>query len=220
MTGGTLPASPGPAQVMTDGDSGSRLGARQRHVIGADLAAMLAAARRSRGWSLREAGRRVGVAYATIAHLEHCRRAPSAYVADAIAAAYELAAGDAEWLRSAAIADVGKSSPLRARFGHGARPLSLVAVVHTGRPYGARGRVRHCFNAWLIQCGPIGPHFARRPLDTGSAGRRARCRNHGAASRSRGAGVRQQLGRGRPATTPPTCNFLTERLQLSGHLRA
>lgn len=143
MTGGTLPASPGPAQVMTDGDSGSRLGARQRHVIGADLAAMLAAARRSRGWSLREAGRRVGVAYATIAHLEHCRRAPSAYVADAIAAAYELAAGDAEWLRSAAIADVGKSSPLRARFGHGARPLSLVAVVHTGRTYGARGRVRH-----------------------------------------------------------------------------
>src|ERR1017187_825434 len=98
MTGGTLPAAPVPAQVMTDGDSGSRLGARQRHVIGADLAAMLAAARRSRGWSLREAGGGVGVASATIAHLEHCRRAPSAYVADAIAAAYELAAGDAEWL--------------------------------------------------------------------------------------------------------------------------
>jgi transcriptional regulator with XRE-family HTH domain len=143
MTGGTLPTSPTSPQVMTDGNSGSRLGAQQRHEISHGLAAVLRAARRSRGWSLREAARRVGVAHGTIVHLEQGRRAPSAYVAGQLADAYGLAAADAEWLRSEAIPGAGKSSPLRARFGHGARPLSLVAVVPTGRTYGARGRVRH-----------------------------------------------------------------------------
>jgi transcriptional regulator with XRE-family HTH domain len=89
---------------------------KPRRVITPDVAAMLARARRSRGWSLREAARRAGVAPGTIVHLEAARRAPSAIVAADIIEAYGLAYADAELLRGAAVTDAGRSSPLRARY--------------------------------------------------------------------------------------------------------
>lgn len=77
---------------------------------------MLAAARRDRGWSLREAARRAGVTPGTVVHLEKGRRAPSIAVAEDIIAAYRLPYADAERLRSAAVTDAGRSSPPRGRF--------------------------------------------------------------------------------------------------------
>jgi transcriptional regulator with XRE-family HTH domain len=94
-------------------------GARQwnpRRVITPDVAAMLAAARRGRGWSLREAARRAGVSPGTIVHLEAARRAPSIIVAEDIIEAYGLPPADAARLRSAAVTDAGRSSPLHARY--------------------------------------------------------------------------------------------------------
>ena len=81
-----------------------------RRTVRSDLAAMLAAARR-RGWSLREAARNVGVAYGTIAHLEHGRRAPSAVVARNLIHAYELTEADAAMLTAEAVEGAGKDSP-------------------------------------------------------------------------------------------------------------
>jgi len=86
-----------------------------RRTLPDDVAAMLAAARRERGWSLREAARRAGVAAGTIVHLEKGRRAPSIIVAEDIIRAYRLGGLDAGRLRSAAVTDAGRSSPLRAR---------------------------------------------------------------------------------------------------------
>jgi transcriptional regulator with XRE-family HTH domain len=74
---------------------------------------MLADARRGRGWSLREAGRRAGVTPGTIVHLEKARRAPSILVAEDIIDAYELPNDCAEMLRSAAVTDAGRSYPGR-----------------------------------------------------------------------------------------------------------
>lgn len=72
---------------------------------------MLAAARRRRRWSLREAARNIGVAHGMIAHLEHARRAPSATVARKIIRAYQLTEAEAEMLCAEAIDDAGKDSP-------------------------------------------------------------------------------------------------------------
>ena len=74
---------------------------------------MLAAARQARGWSIREAARRAGVAPGTIVHLEKARRAPSIVVAEDIIDAYRLPPGDADWLRSEAVTDAGRALPLR-----------------------------------------------------------------------------------------------------------
>lgn len=82
-----------------------------RRTISSDLAAMLTAARHRRGWSLREAARNVGVAYGTIAHLEHGRRAPSTVVARNLIAAYELTEDEADMLRAEAVDGAGKDSP-------------------------------------------------------------------------------------------------------------
>lgn len=84
-----------------------------RRTITPELAAMLANARRRRGWSLREAARNVGVAFGTIGHLEHARRAPSASVARNIICAYQLTEAEAEMLCAEAIEDAGKDSPFR-----------------------------------------------------------------------------------------------------------
>ena len=99
---------------MELGVSGAGHGARpikMRRTIGQDVADMLADARRDRGWSLRQAGRRVGVTAGTIVHLEKARRAPSISVAEDIIAAYELPDECAEMLRSAAVRDAGRSYP-------------------------------------------------------------------------------------------------------------
>jgi len=74
---------------------------------------MLAAARRRRGWSLREAARNVGVAFGTIAHLEHARRAPSATVARNIIRAYQLTEAEADMLCAEAVELAGKDSPFK-----------------------------------------------------------------------------------------------------------
>jgi transcriptional regulator with XRE-family HTH domain len=53
-----------------------------RHEIGAELGAKLKAARCRRGWSLRVAGQRVGIAHGYLALLESGVRAPRLAVAD------------------------------------------------------------------------------------------------------------------------------------------
>ena len=84
-----------------------------RRTISPDLAEVLAVARRRRGWSLREAGRNIGVAHGTIAHLEHARRAPSAVVARNIVRAYRLTEAEAAMLCAEAVESAGKDSPFR-----------------------------------------------------------------------------------------------------------
>ena len=91
-------------------------GAREettRHTVTTELAAMLAAARRRRGWSQREAARKIGVAYGMIGHLEHCRRAPSASLAEEIIDAYQLDPGEADMLWAEAVQGAGRDSPFR-----------------------------------------------------------------------------------------------------------
>ena len=91
-------------------------GAREdttRHTVTPDLAAMLAYARRRRGWSQREAARKIKVAYGMIGHLEHCRRAPSASLAEEIIDAYQLNPAEADMLRAEAVEDAGRDSPYR-----------------------------------------------------------------------------------------------------------
>ncbi|MGH3191743.1 MAG: helix-turn-helix domain-containing protein [Streptosporangiaceae bacterium] len=84
-----------------------------RRTVTPELAAMLAAARRRRGWSLREAGRNVRVAHGTIAHLEKARRAPSIVVARNITRAYRLDPDEAAMLRAEAVEGAGWDSPYR-----------------------------------------------------------------------------------------------------------
>ena len=93
----------------SDGGHGARRDFSARRTIGQDVADMLAMARRSRGWSLRQAARRVGVTPSMIVHLEKARRAPSALVAEDIIDAYQLPDDSAELLMSAAVPDAGRS---------------------------------------------------------------------------------------------------------------
>jgi transcriptional regulator with XRE-family HTH domain len=91
-------------------------GAREettRHTVTPELAAMLLAARRRRGWSQREAARNVEVACGTIGHLEHGRRAPSTVVAENLIEAYQLDPGEAAMLRAEAVEDAGRSYPFK-----------------------------------------------------------------------------------------------------------
>lgn len=97
-----------------------------RHYVTAELAAMLAAARRHRGWSQREAARNIGVTYGMIGHLEHCRRAPSAALAERIIDAYRLDHAEAGMLRAEAVEDAGENSLFRQTPQHGRR-LSMEA---------------------------------------------------------------------------------------------
>jgi DNA-binding XRE family transcriptional regulator len=110
-------------------------GAREdttRGTITADLAAVLAAARRRRRWPLREAARNVGVAPGTIVHLEKARRAPSSVVAEKIIDAYRLDPSEAAMLRAEAVQGAGWDSPYKrgARLSMGNGPRGVF--------YGAR----------------------------------------------------------------------------------
>jgi DNA-binding XRE family transcriptional regulator len=89
-------------------------GAREdttRSTVTAGLSAVLAAARRRRGWSVREAARNIGVAAGTVVHLEKGRRAPSTVVAESIIRAYQLDSGEAAMLLAEAVEGAGWDSP-------------------------------------------------------------------------------------------------------------
>ncbi|MGH3218969.1 MAG: helix-turn-helix domain-containing protein [Streptosporangiaceae bacterium] len=132
---------------MVHGDFREAHGARDestRRTVTPDLAAVLAAARRRRGWSLREAARNVGVAHGTIAHLEKARRAPSAIVAESIFRAYRLDPDEAAMLRAEAVEGAGWDSP----FKQGTRRTGRLSMeagsagVFYGAQRGGRSRAR------------------------------------------------------------------------------
>jgi transcriptional regulator with XRE-family HTH domain len=107
-----------------------------RRTVTADLAEVLAAARRRLGWTLREAAQNVGVSTGTIEHLEKARRAPSIVVARNIARAYQLSPGEADMLFAEAVEGAGKDSPFvyakqSRRSGHPwDRALAAFSMVH------------------------------------------------------------------------------------------
>jgi ribosome-binding protein aMBF1 (putative translation factor) len=82
-------------------------GERHRHTLSGEAAAMLAAARKRSGWSVRQAAARVRVASGTIGMLETAARAPSRVVADRLVAAYQLTEAEAALLLSEAVSGVG-----------------------------------------------------------------------------------------------------------------
>ena len=84
-----------------------------RRTVSPELAAMLAAARRRRGWSLRRAAREIGCSPGTVVHLEKSRRAPSVILAWDIIRAYRLGDAQADMLLDDAVDDAGKSSPYK-----------------------------------------------------------------------------------------------------------
>jgi ribosome-binding protein aMBF1 (putative translation factor) len=79
----------------------------RRHQLGPEAAAMLAAARKRRGWSFRQAAASVGIAHGMIAMLEAGTRAPSRVTAEALITAYGLGEADAALLRREAVHGVG-----------------------------------------------------------------------------------------------------------------
>lgn len=83
---------------------------RPRSVVSGKVAAMLARARLSRGWSVRQAARQAGVSPGTIAHLEKARRAPSVRLAEDLIEAYELGETARALLLAEAVPDAGRSS--------------------------------------------------------------------------------------------------------------
>lgn len=80
-----------------------------------DVAALLRHARRARGWTIRGAGRRLGVAASMICHLEHGERRPSTVLAEILIDGYKMAPADARRLRAVALRGVGRDSPYKAR---------------------------------------------------------------------------------------------------------
>jgi transcriptional regulator with XRE-family HTH domain len=87
---------------------GEHDGERERHSLTQETATMLAAARKSCGWSLRQAAARVGVRHGFVAMLERGERAPSRVTADALIDAYQLDAAAAALLRSEAVTGAGR----------------------------------------------------------------------------------------------------------------
>lgn len=78
-----------------------------------DVADSLARARRTRGWTLREAGNRLGIAHSMIAHLEHAERRPSVALAELLVRGYRLSGREADRLFEVARPWAGRSSPYR-----------------------------------------------------------------------------------------------------------
>jgi transcriptional regulator with XRE-family HTH domain len=70
---------------------------------------MLAAARRRKRWSYRQAASRIHVVPSMLCALEQGTRAPSTVTAEAIIDAYGLAGDDAERLRAEAVPGAGKA---------------------------------------------------------------------------------------------------------------
>jgi transcriptional regulator with XRE-family HTH domain len=84
-----------------------------RRAVTPELAEMLAAARRRRGWSLRDVAQNVGVSAGTIAHLQKARRAPSTVVAESIIRTYGLSPAEAAMLLAEAVEGAGWDSPFK-----------------------------------------------------------------------------------------------------------
>ncbi len=87
---------------MVHTESPATHGARRwpaRRTLAPDVALMLFAARRDRGWSVREAARRIGCAPGSVIYWEYARRALSTDMAEAVIAAYGLPPRDADRLR-------------------------------------------------------------------------------------------------------------------------
>ncbi|WP_405580689.1 helix-turn-helix domain-containing protein [Streptomyces sp. NBC_01092] len=74
---------------------------------------MLRAARERAGLGQREAARRTGVSQGYLWLLEAGQRAPSAVVAEMLAAVLALTDEEREQLRAAAVDDAGRSHPAR-----------------------------------------------------------------------------------------------------------
>ena len=89
---------------------------RTRHEGGlpAELTDALRIARRSRGWSFRTAGGRLGVDGGHLCAIEHGRRIPSIVIARLLIDGYRLDDRHASWLESLALHGVGRDSPYRA----------------------------------------------------------------------------------------------------------
>ncbi len=86
---------------------------RERHYLSPALAAMLRKGRRRKGLGLRPASRKIGIGHSYLIALETGQRAPSTAVAERLIENLGLDPGEAAWLRSEAIPDVGRSSPGR-----------------------------------------------------------------------------------------------------------
>jgi len=84
-----------------------------RRLVTLEVAEMLAAARRNRGWSLRRAAREIGCTPGTVVHLEKRRRAPSTVLAGNIIDAYDLDDAQADMLLAEAVDNAGRSSPYK-----------------------------------------------------------------------------------------------------------
>jgi transcriptional regulator with XRE-family HTH domain len=76
---------------------------------------MLAEARAERGWSLTTAAARTGISRRMLGMLEHGQRVPSTVLAEALIEGYRLGLAAADLLRSVAMPNVGRDSPLRGR---------------------------------------------------------------------------------------------------------
>jgi transcriptional regulator with XRE-family HTH domain len=79
----------------------------------ADLGPLLRSARERRGWSLREAARRVRISHTYLIDLEAGRRAPSVAVAEDLREQFGLTDDEAAILDAAAVESRGRSHPLR-----------------------------------------------------------------------------------------------------------
>jgi ribosome-binding protein aMBF1 (putative translation factor) len=80
-----------------------------------DLAFTIAAARRARGWSCRQAAAEVGISPAHMSRLERGIRCPSVAVAEDLIRVLQLDPEDASRLLTVARPDAGRSHPLRHR---------------------------------------------------------------------------------------------------------
>lgn len=91
--------------------SGERSEDSYRSCLPAEVGRMLAVRRRGRGWSVRQAARRVGCCYGMVGMLETGRRAPSVPLAMDLADAYRLPLEDRRVLLAHAIPGAGRDSP-------------------------------------------------------------------------------------------------------------
>lgn len=80
----------------------------RRRRLPTDVGAMLAGARRRRGWSIRAAAERAGISHGYLWMLEHAERAPSVLVASDLSATLKLDGGERATLMGHAVNDAGR----------------------------------------------------------------------------------------------------------------
>jgi hypothetical protein len=84
---------------------------RWRSLLPPQLGQELRHARQTRSWSLRQAGRQIGIDWTYLRMLEPAQRCPSRSVAAALIEALELPPDIALWLRELAVPNAGRSEP-------------------------------------------------------------------------------------------------------------